>query len=115
MEGGHAVVFAGYRRENGQRQFLVRDSWGKDWADGGFAWISENAVRQFVEQAYKVVVADTSAPPPPPSAPTALTTGSGESQLVDAVTGQCADAPRRHGPPTGSATPERRQRRSRIE
>jgi hypothetical protein len=92
IEGGHAAVFAGFRHKNGQRQFLVHNSWGKDWADGGYAWISENAVRQFIKQAYKVVVADTSAPPPPPSAPTALTDDDcGESQLVDAVTGQCAE------------------------
>jgi hypothetical protein len=70
----------------------VHNSWGKDWADGGYAFISENAVRQYIKQAYKVVVADTSAPPPPPSAPTALTDDDcGEDQLVDAVTGQCAE------------------------
>jgi Papain family cysteine protease len=92
IEGGHAVLFSGYRHVNGQRQFLVHNSWGKDWGDGGYAWISENAVRQFIKQAYKVVVTDTSAPPPPPSAPTALTDDDcGETQLVDAVTGQCAE------------------------
>jgi hypothetical protein len=92
VEGGHAVLFAGYRHKNGQRQFLVHNSWGKDWGDRGFAWISENMVRQFIKHAYKVVVTDAAAPPPPPNEVTALTDDDcGETQLVDSVTGQCAD------------------------
>jgi hypothetical protein len=91
VDGGHAVLFSGYRHKNGQRQFLVHNSWGKDWADGGYAWISENAVRQFIKHAYKVVITDTSAPPPPPSDPNALTDDDcAENELVDSVTGQCA-------------------------
>jgi hypothetical protein len=94
IEGGHAILFAGYRHKNGQRQFLVHNSWGKDWGDGGYAWISENALKEFIKHAYKVVVTDTSAPPPPPSAPSAggLTDDDcGVTQLVDSVTGQCAE------------------------
>jgi hypothetical protein len=91
IEGGHAVLLSGYRHKNGQRQFLVHNSWGKDWGDGGYAWISETALRQYIKQAYKVVVTNSSAPAPPPSDPTALTDDDcGETQLVDSVTGQCA-------------------------
>jgi papain like protease len=91
VEGGHAVLLAGYRHKNGQRQFLVHNSWGKDWGDGGYAYISENALRQYIKHAYKVVVSDMSSPPPPVNDPTALTDDDcGETQLVDAVTGQCA-------------------------
>jgi Papain family cysteine protease len=90
VEGGHAVLFAGYRHKNGQRQFLVHNSWGKDWADQGFGYVSEAMVRQFIKHAYKVVVADASSAPPP-SDPSALTDDDcGEDQLVDSVTGQCA-------------------------
>jgi hypothetical protein len=92
IEGGHAILFAGYRHKDGQRQFLVHNSWGKDWGDGGYAWVSENAVRQYIKHAYKVVVTDTSAPPPPANDPTGLTDDDcGETQLVDSVTGQCAE------------------------
>ena len=92
VEGGHAILLVGYRHLLGQRQFLVHNSWGTDWADGGYGWISENAVRTYIKHAYKVVVTDTSAPPPLPSEPTALTDDDcGESQLVDAVTGRCAE------------------------
>jgi len=91
IEGGHAVLFSGYRHLNGQRQFLVHNSWGPDWGDHGYAWISDNAIRQYIKHAYKVVVVDTSTPPPPPSDPNALTDDDcSESQLVDSVTGQCA-------------------------
>jgi hypothetical protein len=92
VDGGHAVLFAGYRHKNGQRQFLVHNSWGKDWGDQGFAYVSEPMVKQFIKHAYKVVVADTSAQQPvPPSDPTALTDDDcAEDQLVDSVTGQCA-------------------------
>jgi hypothetical protein len=91
IEGGHAILFSGYRHKNGQRQFLVHNSWGKDWADGGYGWISENAVKQFIKHAYKVVVTDTSSAPPPASDPNALTDDDcSETQLVDSISGQCA-------------------------
>jgi hypothetical protein len=108
VEGGHAVVLSGYRHQNGQRQFLVHNSWGTDWGDKGYAWVSEKSVIQFIKRAYKVTVTDTSAPPPPPPAvtpvsttpatpppaddPNALTDDDcAENQLVDAVSGQCAE------------------------
>jgi hypothetical protein len=91
IEGGHAVLFAGYRRRSGQRQFLVHNSWGKDWGDAGYAWISEDAVRRYIKHAYKVVVVDSTTPPPPPNDPNALTDDDcAENQVVDSVTGQCA-------------------------
>ncbi len=89
IDGGHAVLFAGYRHKNGLRQFLVHNSWGKDWGDQGFAYVSEAMVKQFTKQAYKVVVSDSS-PPPSPGDSNALTDDDcGEDQLVDSATGQC--------------------------
>jgi Papain family cysteine protease len=91
IDGGHAVLLSGYRHKNGQRQFLVHNSWGKDWADQGFGYVSEPMVKQFIKHAYKVVVADAGQPPPVPTDPNALTDDDcGETQLVDSVTGQCA-------------------------
>lgn len=107
VEGGHAFVLSGVRHKNGQRQFLVHNSWGPDWGDKGYAWISERVIGQFIKHAYKVTVADMSAPPPspPPTAPSAGTPAAppaddpnaltdddcAENQLVDSVTGQCAE------------------------
>jgi hypothetical protein len=109
LEGGHAILFAGYRHQNGQRQFLVHNSWGKEWGQAGYAYVSEPMVKQFLKNAYRVVVANVNAPPPappskpspgkpqpaptPPSPPPAngLTDDDcGANQLVDSVTGQCA-------------------------
>jgi hypothetical protein len=114
VAGGHAVLFAGYRHVNGQRQFLVHNSWGTSWGDHGFAYISEAMINQFLEGAYKVVVQAKGTPPapvphfgplkpnppqpgppnpnPPDPAPSCQLTDDdcGETQLVDSVTCQCA-------------------------
>lgn len=35
--GGHAVVIRGY--DDGQSRFLLQNSWGSDWGDGGCFWM----------------------------------------------------------------------------
>ena len=37
MAGGHAMVIHGY----GPSGFQIRNSWGRDWGDGGNAWVDE--------------------------------------------------------------------------
>jgi hypothetical protein len=37
----HAVVAVGYGEFNGQRVFLIRNSWGLSWGIDGYAWVSE--------------------------------------------------------------------------
>ncbi|MGD0529715.1 MAG: C1 family peptidase [Polyangiaceae bacterium] len=94
-DGGHAFVLAGYRHVNGQRQFLVHNSWGNTWGDRGYAYVSEAMIRGFLKTSYKVVVSPRTAPAPA-QAPAATETTKltdddcGEDQLVDSVTGQCA-------------------------
>lgn len=36
--GGHAVTLVGFDRGE-RRSFLVRNSWGSAWGDGGYAWL----------------------------------------------------------------------------
>jgi len=38
---GHAVVLVGYRTDG---TFIIRNSWGTNWGDGGFAYATENYI-----------------------------------------------------------------------
>lgn len=42
--GRHAMIIVGVRYMNGERQFLLRNSWGKDWGDDGHVWVTENYI-----------------------------------------------------------------------
>ncbi|MNY48849.1 Papain family cysteine protease [compost metagenome] len=37
FQGGHAVIAAGY--DNEKKVLIVRNSWGTDWADGGYFYM----------------------------------------------------------------------------
>lgn len=49
--GGHAVSIIGYRTL-GARQFLIQNSWGKTWGDGGHVWITEPELRKHLHDAF---------------------------------------------------------------
>jgi hypothetical protein len=38
----HAVVAVGYGESGGTRCMLIRNSWGRKWCDGGYAWVQED-------------------------------------------------------------------------
>jgi hypothetical protein len=50
--GGHAVAIVGYRSD----RFIVRNSWGTDWGDGGFAYASSAYAQEAFTEAYGVVI-----------------------------------------------------------
>jgi hypothetical protein len=50
--GGHAVALVGYT----SRRFVVRNSWGTSWGDGGFAYATNAYARSAFTEAYGVVV-----------------------------------------------------------
>lgn len=72
--GGHAMVVVGY--DDARRAFRLMNSWGREWADGGFCWMDYDLFRKLVGEAYVVKDARNSASPavvtpadPPPVAP----------------------------------------------
>lgn len=45
--GAHALVIVGYGEcEDGNKYFLIRNSWGEMWADAGYAWLSANYINK---------------------------------------------------------------------
>jgi len=41
---GHAVTIAGYDQD--RKAFLLVNSWGKNWGNDGFLWVSENFIQK---------------------------------------------------------------------
>lgn len=60
--GGHAMVAVGY--DDGRQAFRVINSWGREWGDGGYGWISYRAFRRAVREGY--VAQDIVVQPPAP-------------------------------------------------
>ncbi|MEZ4300706.1 MAG: C1 family peptidase [Polyangiaceae bacterium] len=84
---GHAVLLAGYRNVGVTRQFLIHNSWGPRWGDGGYAWINGEMVMKHTRAAYKVRVSDGGGGGPSPNpAPNGCPAG----QAPDSVLGSCA-------------------------
>jgi hypothetical protein len=63
---GHAIAAVGY--DDSRRALKIINSWGQDWGEGGFAWISYATAKEEVMEAYVMKVAPP--PPPPPAPPT---------------------------------------------
>jgi hypothetical protein len=55
-KGGHAFTTVGYTHIDGERYFLLKNSWGEKWGDKGYAWAHEQTLRKFVRSGYVVVV-----------------------------------------------------------
>ena len=52
VRGGHAVTIVGYLPDG---WFIVRNSWGTGWGDGGFAYVSPGYIEQaFFSESYGV-------------------------------------------------------------
>jgi hypothetical protein len=84
---GHAVILSGYRTTPSGKQFLIHNSWGTKWGDGGYAWIQGVTVQKHLRAAYKVRVTDGGGGPGPGPNPGNNPCPAG--QAPDSVLGGC--------------------------
>ena len=52
VRGGHAVCLVGYTPDH----FIVRNSWGTQWGDKGFAYASNDYAQEAFTEAYGAVL-----------------------------------------------------------
>lgn len=50
----HAVTCVGMGVHAGQRVYCIRNSWGDDWADGGYAWLDEHFIEAYLIEVLQV-------------------------------------------------------------
>jgi len=53
--GGHAMCAVGYDDNMYGGAFEVQNSWGTDWGNSGYIWISYNTFASFVNEAYEII------------------------------------------------------------
>ncbi len=54
--GGHAICVVGFDDKKGEKgSFEIINSWGTEWANGGFTWIEYDDFTDFVRFAYELV------------------------------------------------------------
>lgn len=51
-KSGHAMVAVGY--DDARQAFRIQNSWGRNWADGGYAWFGYDYWRERVRAAYVI-------------------------------------------------------------
>lgn len=52
----HAALLVGYKTLNGKPHFIIRNSWGADWADGGYAYIAADTLEKNIGEVVAVAV-----------------------------------------------------------
>ncbi len=97
-DAAHALVLAGYARLAHGVYFLLHNSWGPAWGDGGYAWLHEATLSEWTRE---VVAIDAEpvdrTPGSRPRRRRGETTCAG-SLVPDSITGTCTPACPDHSP-----------------
>ena len=88
-DGGHALVLTGYARLGKATYFLMHNSWGTGWGDGGYAWIHETTLTTHLREALVVDAEPTLADSKRPKRERGAYTCEGDL-VPDSLRGTCA-------------------------
>jgi hypothetical protein len=50
--GGHAMLIVGY--DLAKKHFVVRNSWGDDWGDGGYCYVTADYLKTYAKYGFFV-------------------------------------------------------------
>jgi hypothetical protein len=91
-KGAHQVLLSGYAMTPNGTYYLVHNSWGPKWGDGGYAWLHEDFLKAFWVDKIMVIpdvqpkqIAELRA-----RAHGHLTEACGEGKAPDSISGLCA-------------------------
>lgn len=52
--GGHAVVLIGWKQINSHRYFIVKNSWGTSFGDGGYLYVPEMFIKHYFKRSFVI-------------------------------------------------------------
>jgi hypothetical protein len=101
--GGHALAISGYALgEKGDNYYLLHNSWGEKWGDGGYAWIHEATLHKHMINGFGILDAR------PVSGEKAHRDGKTcpAGHAPDSLTGACEPECKEGGPTHNGVCPE---------
>jgi hypothetical protein len=97
-DSGHAVVLAGYARMSHGTYFLLHNSWGTSWGDGGYAWIHEVTLRRWARSVVAMDAEPVERGPASRPRPRRAATTCADDLVPDTIRATCAPACPDHSP-----------------